>query len=93
MPIYLQKNHQLAAPQVGQKEFELFEKWSGRSWNSFTQEEFDPETKITEFEYEKFLPAELLKHIDTADPNFIKLVRFLNFTSKTRIEEHEANQE
>ena len=47
----------------------------------------DPETKITEFDYEKYLNPELLKNCDTTTPEFKNTIRMLNYMTKTRFED------
>jgi hypothetical protein len=48
--------------------------------------ERDLEKKITEFEYEKFLPKEALTPERVNDPNFKEFVKAANFYSKTQYE-------
>jgi len=60
LPFYLSKRSQLPEPRYGQKEFELFKELTGKSWYDDANIEFDTEKKITEFEYEKFLPKDAL---------------------------------
>jgi hypothetical protein len=64
LPFYLAKRQQLPEPRRGQKEFELFEELTGKSWYHDKNIEFDQEKKITEFDYENYIPAEILKNLD-----------------------------
>ena len=61
-------------------------------WDEYTNLDFDPETKITEFDYENYLNPQLLANIDTKSDEFKMFVRALNFTSKTRYEQHQAEK-
>jgi hypothetical protein len=47
----------------------------------------DHEEKITEFNYEKFIPSEILKTFDTTSEDFKLYIKMLNFTSKTKYEQ------
>jgi hypothetical protein len=47
---------ELPEPKRGQKEYELFKEIYGSYWEKFDHLLFDPEEKITEFNYEKFIP-------------------------------------
>ena len=75
-------------PKRGQPEYELFRELTGKDWDAYADLEFDPETKITEFDYENYLNPELLKNIDTNTDEFKQFVRALNFTTKTQYEQH-----
>lgn len=66
----------------------LFREMTGAEWNSQDGVELDPETKITEFDFENYLNPNLLKNVDTTAPEFKHLVRLLNFTTKTKYEAH-----
>lgn len=79
-------------PKRGQPEYELFRELTGKDWDAYADLEFDPETKITEFDYENYLNPELLKNIDTNTDEFKQFVRALNFTTKTQYEQHQANK-
>jgi hypothetical protein len=56
LPFYLAKRSQLPEPRQGQMEFELFKEMSGHSWYDYSTIQTDQETKITEFDYENYLP-------------------------------------
>ena len=47
-------------PRKGQLEYQLFEEIFGMNWDEDVQLNIDPEVKITEFNYEEFIPAEIL---------------------------------
>lgn len=65
MPFALAKRTQDPEPKKGQFEWKLFEEVFGLPWDKFDGVMFDPEEKITEFEYEKFIPQAILKTMDT----------------------------
>lgn len=65
----------------------------GKPWNAYEGIKFDPEEKITEFNYEYFLPKHLLKSMDTQSQEFKNMIKAANFNSKTAMEQHQANQE
>lgn len=81
LPFYLAKRSEMAEPRRGQLEFDLFTELTGKSWYEDIGIEIDPETKITEFDYENYIDPTLLKGIDTSDPNFKKLIKGLNLFS------------
>ena len=60
----------------------------GAEYDQFNKLLFDPEEKITEFNYENFLSPETLKGMDTQSDEFKHYVRTLNFNSKTKYELH-----
>lgn len=90
LPFYLAKRQQLPEPRYGQHEFELFKELTGRNWYDDARLLIDEEHKITEFDYENYLDAKLLPKDASKDPEFKKLIKVLNFFSKT---EYEALQE
>lgn len=55
LPFYLVKRQELPEPKKGQKEWELFTEMFEKEWNTYEGVKFDPEEKITEFNYEKFI--------------------------------------
>lgn len=59
-PFYLAKRGELPAPKKGQKEWDLFTELHGKSWDHYAGLEFDPEDKITEFNYENHIPKYVL---------------------------------
>ena len=61
-------------------------------WDAFSDLDFDPETKITEFDYENYLNPQLLANVDTKTDEFKLFVRALNFTTKTQYEQHLDNK-
>lgn len=70
LPFYLAKRSQLPDPRMGQKEFDLFKELTGRDWHDNDGVPFDPEQKITEFDYENYFPPELLKTVNTKSDDF-----------------------
>ena len=93
LPFYLTKRSALPEPKYGQKEWQLFVDLYGKPWNAYDGVKFDTEEKITEFNYEYFLPKHLLANMDTQSEEFKMAVREANFNSKTAMEQHQANQE
>ena len=53
----------------------------------------DDEEKITEFNYENFIPTEVLARYDTNSDSFKEMIRIMNINSKTQMEQHEADKE
>jgi hypothetical protein len=93
LPFYMSKRVENASPKVGQKEWDLFKEIYGVEWNYYDHLKFDPEEKITEFNFEKFIPKNVLKKIDTKSDSFKKYIKIANFNSKTKFEQHKENQE
>ncbi len=58
----------------------------GKEWDHFDTLTFDTEDKITEFNYEKFLPKHLLQTMDTQSDEFKTLIKKMNYSSKTQYE-------
>ena len=92
LPFYMSKRAELPSPKRGQKEWGLFKQIYGAEWNEYEALSFDPEEKITEFNYEKFISANVLKTMDTKSDDFKRYVKLLNFTTKTKYEQHLENQ-
>jgi len=67
-------------------EMALFEEITGLKWDDDLGVELDPEEKITEFNYEKFLSAEELEGVDTSSAEFKKMIKIMNLKSKTKLE-------
>ena len=93
LPFYLAKRTQLPEPRRGQKEFELFTELTGQGYYDDAMVREDPETKITLFDFEKYLSPELLKNVDTDSQDFKTFVKLLNFSTRTEIERLEDNKE
>lgn len=49
---------------------DLFEELTGKEWHIYDDLDHDPETKITEFDYEKYLNPKLLEGVDTKSEAF-----------------------
>lgn len=89
LPFYMAKRQEKPRPAKTEKDkLDLFEELTGQSYYSFDDLKFDPETKITQFDYENYLNNDLLDKVDVEDPDFKHLVKLLNFHSKTRLEAH-----
>ena len=86
LPFYLAKRQEQPSPRIGQDSYELFKELTGEDWNADARMEYDPEEKITEFDYEKYLNPALIKNADTKSPEFQDLIKQLNFMNKTRYE-------
>lgn len=65
LPFLLSKRVELPEPKEGQKEWELFRQMFGVSYDKYSHVNFDPEEKITEYNYEHFIDPEYLKDMDT----------------------------
>jgi len=91
LPFYLVKRQELPEPKKGQKEWDLFSDIFGKEWNTFTGVRFDPEEKITEFNYEKFIHKQILKNMDTTSDEFKNYIKMLNVTTRTQYEQHLDN--
>ena len=55
LPFALSKRAQKPEPKAGTAEIKLYEEMTGRPWNYRKSDYVDEETKITEFDYEKYL--------------------------------------
>lgn len=86
LPFFLAKRSQQPEPREGQPEFELFKQLTGRSWYSDARTVIDPEHKITEFEWERFIDPSLISRDTAASPEFKRVVRTLNILSRTEDE-------
>lgn len=86
LPFYMAKRAELPEPKIGQPEFALFREVTGFDWNEDKSLIIDNEKKITEFDYENFIPSEVIKRVNTKSQEFKKEIRLLNLTSKTRYE-------
>lgn len=87
LPFYMAKRIEDPKPARGQDvQTDLFKEMSGINYHSFENITMDPEHKITEFEYEKFLNPEMLKNVDTNGQDFKNMVKALNYFTKTKYE-------
>lgn len=84
LPFYLTKRRQGSEPRRGQREFELFEELSGKSWVADAVNFVDEEHKITEFDYENYFDSQLLDRRATDAPEFKQLIKALNIFSQTK---------
>jgi hypothetical protein len=55
-------------------------------WNEDHDIEHDTEAKITEFNYENFIHKDILATMDTESEDFKRMIKILNYTSKTKYE-------
>jgi len=78
LPFLLSKRVELPEPKYGQKEYDLFTTMYGKDWNHYKDVNFDPEEKITEFNYERFINKHLLKNLDTSSEDFKTLIKSMN---------------
>ena len=78
LPFFLSKRSELPEPKKGQKEWDLFENIYGASWDKFDGILFDQEEKITEFNYEKFIPKHILSSLDTQSEDFKNAIKIMN---------------
>ena len=83
LPFYLAKRTELPEPKPGQKEWGIFKELYGKEWNEYENLMFDPEEKITEFNYEKFISKYLLEGMDTKSEQFKNMIKTMNLNSKT----------
>jgi hypothetical protein len=86
LPFYMSKRAEKPTPKKGQKEWDLFKEMYGVEWNYYDHLKFDTEEKITEFNYEKFIPKNVLKKMDTKSEAFKRYIKLANFNSKTKFE-------
>jgi hypothetical protein len=92
MPFLLAKRRELPEPRPGQKEWELFQSLYGKRWDHYAGLKFDPEEKITEFNWEKHYPEALTRGMDTKSTDFKKHIKATNFFTYTEYEQHLRNQ-
>ena len=65
LPFQQARRIELPAPKKGQKEWDFFYELYGEEWDAYDTLMWDREEKITEFNYEKYIPAKVLESIDT----------------------------
>lgn len=70
LPFYMSKRREIPEPKKGQSEWEIFEEMFGQPWDAYKSLKFDPEEKITEFNYEKFIHEDILATMDTDSQEF-----------------------
>lgn len=92
LPFFMSKRQELPEPKQGQTEWDLFMEMYGRPWNAFDNIQFDTEEKITQFNYEKFIHDDILATMDTESEEFKDMIKFANFSSKTKYEQHQTDQ-
>jgi hypothetical protein len=93
LPYFLSKRREHPAPKKGQWQWDLFtEVNGGDAWDKYDGVKFDPEEKITEFNYEKFIPQAQLRNMDTSSDEFKMMIKEMNLKQKTAMEQHFENQ-
>lgn len=78
---------------MGQNEFELFKELTGHNWFDDAQIHTDPETKITEFDWENYIDPELIDPKLVGTPEFKKMIKILNYTNRTKYEALQEEKE
>lgn len=64
----------------------------GKPWDHYDQLLWDEEDKITEFNYEKFVPESITNKFDTKSETFKDMIRMQNLFTKTEYEQHLKNK-
>ena len=91
LPFSASLRRQLPEPKRGMDEWEIFEEWSGKPWDAYASQIFDEEKKVTEFDYEKFIPKVILdQYPDKESVEFKNFIRKKNFFTFTEYEQHKA---
>ena len=93
LPFLMSKRAELPEPKKGQKEWDIFYAMFGTEWDQHDAMIFDKEEKITEFNFENFIPKHLLSTMDTQSADFKNLVKSMNLYNKTKYEQHKQNQQ
>jgi len=86
LPFFLSKRQELPEPKLGQKEWDLFTKMHNSLYNDYENAKFDDEEKITEFNYENYIPKIILDKTDTKSDDFKNMIKAANFLRKTKLE-------
>ena len=87
LPIYAVKRNQKPTPKLCQSTFDLFTNITGKTFTSDLFLDIDKETKITEFDFEKYINPALLQRVETQNDKFKNFVKMNNFLTKTRYEQ------
>lgn len=87
LPLYLSKRVQVPEPKRGQSIYDLFTSITGKTFNSDLFIDLDKETKITEFDFEKYLNPALLQRVSSQNDIFKNFVRNTNFFTNTSYEQ------
>ncbi len=89
LPFFTQRRTQGPAPKKGMWQYDYFtELAGGKDWHHYDGMEYDNEKKITAYNFEKFLPASYLEHVDTSSPQFRKDLKMATLLQKTEYEKH-----
>ena len=92
LPFQQARRAELPEPKKGQKEWDFFYELFGKEWDEYENLMWDKEEKITEFNYEKFIPKQMLDKMDTDSKDFKDYIKMQNLMSKTEYEQHKENQ-
>lgn len=87
LPIYAAKRSQNPVPKRGQSTFDLFTNVTGKTFTSDKFLDIDKETKITEFDFEKYLNPTLMQKVQTQNDKFKTFVKQTNFFTNTKYEQ------
>jgi hypothetical protein len=87
LPLYMSKRVQTPEPKRGQSQYELFANITGKTYNSDLFIDLDKQTKITEFDFEKYLNPALLQRVNSQNDTFKNFVRNVNFFTNTTYEQ------
>lgn len=66
---------------------------TGHNWHDDAQIAIDPETKITEFDWENYIDPQLIDPKLVGTPEFKKMIKILNYTSRTKYEALQEEKE
>lgn len=91
LPFLMSKRSEVPEPKKGQKEWDIFYAMFDLEWNHFEGVLFDSEEKITEFNYENYIPKHILNSVDTHSDEFKTMVKQMNFNTNTQFEQHKQN--
>lgn len=83
----MSKRVQNPEPKRGQSIYDLFTSITGKTFNSDLFIDLDKETKITEFDFEKYLNPALLQRVSSQNDIFKNFVRNTNFFTNTSYEQ------
>lgn len=92
LPFYLNRRQQAPEPKRGQWQYNLFKEMYGVDYHAFDNLQIDEEKKITPWDYENFLPAGYLDHVDQDSPEFKLQIKKMALEAKTTYEQHLENQ-
>ena len=89
LPFFSKRRSQGPAPKRGMWQYDLFtEIAGGKEWDHYSDMLYDPEEKMTIYNYEKHLPPSLLEKLDTQSEEFKKEIKLSTILSQTEYEKH-----